>query len=184
MAAGFCGAVTVHLDGASVLSEGVGEASIELGVPNTTSSVFRIGSVSKQFTAVCILLLQDRAVLTTSDTVGQHMPDAPDVWQPLTIHQLLTHTSGIMHSWDHPDFTKHMAVETTLEENLARFHDQPLLFQPGAEGAFQYATDLTLPHLLPRMFRFQQNKRKKQKRPIKFNIQTPPRQAPDYFASC
>ena len=135
---GFCGAVSVHRDGSTVLREGVGLANIELGVPNTPSMIFRIGSVSKQFTAVCILLLQDRCVLRTSDTVGEHLPDAPDHWKPLTIHQLLTHTSGLMHSWNHPNFAQHMAVEMSLDENLARFHDEPLVFEPGAKGKFQY----------------------------------------------
>lgn len=66
------------------------------------------------------------------------MPAVPDRWKPITIHQLLTHTSGIMHSWAHPSFTKHMAVEMSLDDNISRFYDKPLVFEPAAEGKFQY----------------------------------------------
>ena len=63
------------VDGAPVLREGVGEASIELAVPNAPSTIFRIGSCSKQFTALAILLLADRGVLRVSDSLGALMYD-------------------------------------------------------------------------------------------------------------
>ena len=139
---GFTGAVSVCVDGAPVLREGVGEASIELNVPNAPSTIFRIGSCSKQFTALAILLLADRGVLRVSDSLGALMYDETESaphWRPLTVHQLLTHTSGICHSWALPFFTPHMAVPLSLQDNIARFHNEPLLFKPGAEGEFAYS---------------------------------------------
>ena len=139
---GFTGAVSVCVDGAPVLREGVGEASIELAVPNAPSTIFRIGSCSKQFTALAILLLADRGVLRVSDSLGARLYDETESaphWRPLTVHQLLTHTSGICHSWALPFFTPHMAVPLSLQDNIARFHEEPLLFKPGAEGEFSYS---------------------------------------------
>ena len=80
------------------LSQGKGLANREHGTLNTPQTKFRIGSITKQFTAAGILILQDRGVLRVSDRVGYILPDASDAWSGITLHQLLTHTSGIMHS--------------------------------------------------------------------------------------
>ena len=123
--------------GQTLLSSGYGSANLELGVANTASTKFLIGSITKQFTSMSIMILQDRGLLSVHDRVGEHLTTVPESWQRLTLHQLLTHTSGIMHSWDLPGFAETMAVPTTLDATLERFFDQPLVFQPGA--GFRYS---------------------------------------------
>lgn len=130
------GSVIVTKSGSTVHSAGYGMANRELGVPNTPQTKFRIGSITKQFTAMGILILQDRDKLDVHDPVGKHVKDVPESWRSLTIHQLLTHTSGIMHSWALPDFAATMAMPTTLDETLERFFDQPLVFEPGTDFAY------------------------------------------------
>jgi CubicO group peptidase (beta-lactamase class C family) len=135
--ADFSGSVMVTKNGVSLLSSGFGMANLELGVPNSPSTKFRIGSITKQFTAMGILILQDRGRLRVEDRFGDHVPDVPESWRDLTIHQLLTHTSGIMHSWDLPGFAETMMIPASLDGTLARFHDRALLFEPGTR--FQYS---------------------------------------------
>lgn len=134
--AGFVGAAAVTRGESTVLTRAFGMANLEHGIPNTPQTKFRIGSITKQFTAAGILILQDRGLLTVSDSVGQLVPGAPELWRGITVHQLLTHTSGIMHSWPLPGFRQTMAVPTTLDETLERFRDEPLLFAPGSDYTY------------------------------------------------
>jgi len=135
--ADFSGAVLVSKGGDVVFEAAKGMADRTAGRPNTPETIFRVGSVTKQFTAMAVLILQDRGRLDVRDPVGRHVPGLPEAWRELTIHQLLTHTSGLMHSWALPGFRETMARPTTLDETLARFSDQPLLFEPGSD--FQYS---------------------------------------------
>ncbi len=127
------GSIIVTRAGETVLSAGYGMANLELGVPNAPGTKFRIGSITKQFTSMAIMILQDRGRLRVQDRVGDHLQSVPESWQALTLHQLLTHTSGIMHSWALPGFAETMAVPTTLDETLERFFEQPLVFAPGTD---------------------------------------------------
>ena len=94
---------------------------------------FRLGSLTKQFTATLILLLQQDGRLSINDPVSRYLADAPKAWEKITIAELLEHTSGI------PDFTSLKAFGTwrmnphSVEEELAFFHDKPLEFEPGSE---------------------------------------------------
>ena len=94
----FSGAVLVATNGNVVFAKGYGLANRELNVPNTTNTVFRLASVTKQFTAICILMLQEEHKLNVTNLISQYVPDCPPAWRKITIHHLLTHTSGI------PDF--------------------------------------------------------------------------------
>ncbi|MEO1527978.1 MAG: serine hydrolase domain-containing protein, partial [Planctomycetota bacterium] len=91
----FNGSVAVFRDGKPLLSQGYGFADLEHGVANTRSTKFRIGSVTKQFTAMAIMILQERDRLSVSDLITKHLDEAPESWGDVTIHHLLTHTSGI-----------------------------------------------------------------------------------------
>jgi CubicO group peptidase (beta-lactamase class C family) len=135
--ADFSGAVLVSKGGVVVFEAGKGMANRAVGSPNTPETKFRIGSVTKQFTALAVLILQDRGLLDVQDPVGRHVPGLPEPWRKLTIHQLLTHTSGLMHSWALPGFGETMARPTTLDETLARYFEQPLVFEPGSD--FNYS---------------------------------------------
>jgi CubicO group peptidase (beta-lactamase class C family) len=86
---------------------------------------------------MAILILQERGKLNISDPMRNHYPAAPEAWKEITIHHLLTHTSGIMHSWNLPGWRETMMVPASLDEVLNRFHDKPLLSTPGEK--FHYS---------------------------------------------
>lgn len=132
----FSGSVLVARDGPPVLSKGYGMANYELGVPNTPQTVFRLGSITKPFTAAAVMLLQERGKLSVGDSVCKYLSDCPAAWQPVTLRHLLTHTSGIKNFTDLPDYPKTMALPATHEEMLARFKDRPLEFAPGEKYTY------------------------------------------------
>jgi CubicO group peptidase (beta-lactamase class C family) len=82
---------------------------------------------------MAVLLLQEKGHLHVHDRVGDHLENVPDSWQGLTIHQLLTHTSGLMHSWSLPRFAEIATVPISLEETLELFFDEPLQSEPGTK---------------------------------------------------
>jgi len=88
-------ALGIYRNGAIAYSHGYGMASLELGVPITPQTVFDIGSTSKQFTAFSILLLQQQGKLSVNDDIRKFLPEMPDYGKPITLHQLMTHTSGL-----------------------------------------------------------------------------------------
>ena len=132
----FNGAVLVARDGQPVVSKGYGMANIELGVPNTPQTVFRLGSITKQFTGMAIVLLQERGKLNVDDPICKHLSDCPAAWQPITIKNLLTHTGGIPNYTEFPDFAKTAAMPTTAAELTGKFRDKPLQFAVGEKFAY------------------------------------------------
>ena len=98
----FSGTVLIARDGQVLFSQGYGMANLEHDVPNTPQTKFRLGSITKQFTAMAILILQERGKLNVHDKVKKYFPDAPKAWDEITIHHLLTHTSGIPNYTDVP----------------------------------------------------------------------------------
>ena len=92
---GFSGAVLVAREGQVVFRRALGDANRELAVQNSPETKFRIGSVSKQFTAAAVLLLAQRGSLQLTDPIHKHLPDWPSAWTKVTIHHLLSHTAGL-----------------------------------------------------------------------------------------
>jgi CubicO group peptidase (beta-lactamase class C family) len=129
----FSGAVLLARDGEIVLSKGYGLADRVSGQPNTSGTKFRIASITKQFTAVAILMLQERGKLRLQDSVCAHLAPCPERWRPVTIHHLLTHTSGIPDHTRLPDYAAVKARRTTPAEIIDRVRDLPLAFPPGAD---------------------------------------------------
>lgn len=130
----FNGTVLVAKDGNIVLRKAYGFANIELNVPNTVTTKFNIASVTKQFTAQAIILLQEMGKLSVHDPIAKYIPDYPrgDI---ITVHQLLTHTSGIMHLGS--DYKKEKVQHYSTQERIALFKNKPLESAPGA--TFSYA---------------------------------------------
>src|SRR5215510_16010774 len=120
------GSVLVARDGKVLLNQGYGSANLEWGVPNSPTTKFRLGSITKQFTAACVLLLEERGKLKTDDLVRKYMPDAPAAWDKVTIFHVLTHTSGIPSFTEFPDYQPTESIATTPEKLVARFRDKPL----------------------------------------------------------
>src|SRR5690348_12460527 len=89
----FMGTVLVARGSKVLFSKGYGSANLEWDISNAPNTKFRLGSISKQFTAAAILLLEERGKLQVSDPVKQHLPDAPAAWDRITIFHVLTHTA-------------------------------------------------------------------------------------------
>lgn len=131
------GSVLVAHNG-MIFDKGYGVADKEKHVLNTPQTRFRLGSVSKQFTAMAILMLQGRGKLHTQDHICLYVPSCPSDWQSITIEQLLTHTSGIPDYTNFPDFAVTWTQAVTVEQLIARFKDMPLEFSPGS--VFRYSS--------------------------------------------
>ena len=132
----FRGAVLVTRGGEPWLRAGYGLASEELQVPNTPETKFRLGSITKQFTAMAILILQERGKLQVADPISKHLADTPKAWEGITIHHLLTHTSGIPNFTSFPDYLSTMAQPSPPAKTLLRFKDKPLDSPPGSKHQY------------------------------------------------
>jgi CubicO group peptidase (beta-lactamase class C family) len=134
-AGGFSGAVLIAKGGKIVLSNGYGMANYELDIPNTPQTKFHIASISKTFTATAIMMLEEREKLSTHDSILKFIPDYPS-GDKITIHHLLTHTSGIPNVNDFPDYEEKSRFPHTLEEIISWFKDKPLEFKPGEKYSY------------------------------------------------
>jgi CubicO group peptidase (beta-lactamase class C family) len=123
-------AVLVARDHEVLLKRGYGYASLEHSVPVSPSTRFRIGSVTKQFTAVAILQLVEQGKLKLEDPLSRFIPDFPQ-GDNVTIQQLLTHTSGIRSYTDKPDFLSGVTKEVSPTELIESFKNEPYDFSPG-----------------------------------------------------
>src|SRR5690349_24034858 len=147
----FMGSVLVAQDGKVLLDKGYGFANLEWQVPNTPTTKFRLGSITKQFTAASILLLEERGKLKVEDPVKKYMPDAPAAWDKITIFHVLTHTSGIPSFTGFPDYESTEAIPTTPEKLVARFRDKPLEFEPGTKWNYSNSGYVLLGYLLEKI---------------------------------
>ena len=132
----FSGAVLVASKGELLLRQGYGMASYEHGVPNTPETVFRIGSMTKQFTAVCILQLVDKGIIQLHDSIDKFIPEFPN-GDIITIHHLLSHSSGIWNLTSAKDVRESSRANHSVDDLISKFIDAPLAFAPG-EG-FNYS---------------------------------------------
>lgn len=114
-----------------------GLANLEHNIPLTNQSVLRLGSISKQFTAAAIMMLQEQGKLLTSDNIHKYVPSFPTEGNLVTIENLLTHTSGIANYTDDDDlFDKEIQVPASVDDTLARFAKHPMVFKPGEAMAY------------------------------------------------
>ena len=127
----FSGALLVAQQGQILLSKGYGMADQARQLPNTPQTRFRLGSVTKPFTALAILQLQAQGKLTVQDLICRYLPACPAAWQAITLHHLLTHTSGIPDVERLPEYAQIKTLPTTPAQTIALFRDKPLAFTPG-----------------------------------------------------
>ena len=147
----FMGAVLVARGSDVILSKGYGSANLEWDLPNTPATKFRLGSITKQFTAASILLLEERGKLSLDDPIKKHMPDAPAAWDAITIFSLLTHTSGITNFTALPDYKSLKLVEMPVAKTIVTVRDKPLDFVPGEKMSYSNSGYLVLGHVIERI---------------------------------
>jgi CubicO group peptidase (beta-lactamase class C family) len=129
-------AVLVAKDGKVLLRDGYGMANLEHGVPITPDTVFEVGSVTKQFTAAAILMLQERGKLAVQDDITQYLTDFPTQEKKVTIHHLLTHTSGIPSYTGMKEWIPRMREDLPVGELIGFFKGKPFDFDPGTKWAY------------------------------------------------
>ncbi|MFC3561280.1 serine hydrolase domain-containing protein [Pedobacter jamesrossensis] len=121
--------------GKAIYQKAFGKANLELGVDLTTKNVFQLGSMTKQFTAVAVLILEEQGKLNVTEAISKYIPDYPS-GDKITIHHLLTHTSGIK------DFTKMKSLSSIAQKDMTPkmmvdfFKNEPVDFLPGEK--FEY----------------------------------------------
>jgi CubicO group peptidase (beta-lactamase class C family) len=132
----FMGAALVAQDGRIVFDKGYGSANLEWQIPNDGDTKFRLGSVTKQFTAVSIMLLRERGKVDLEAPVKTYLPDAPAAWDEVTVLHLLNHSSGIPNFTSFDDYGKSKSLSTNVDDLIARFSDKPLDFAPGEQFSY------------------------------------------------
>ena len=146
----FRGNILVERGGHVLLEKSFGFADESWGVPNDKEGRFEIASLSKQFTAAAILQLADAGKLSVEDSVSKYYAKAPAVWRPITIHELLTHTSGLPNN-KLQDFTKGTASPYTPEELIETFRDRPLVAAPGSKWAYTNTEYYLLAYIIEKL---------------------------------
>ena len=131
----FSGSILIAQNGKILVKKGYGMANYEHNIPNTSKTIFRTGSVGKQFTAAILLQLQERGLLDVNDPLTKYIPDYPD-GEKITLHHLVTHTSGIPNLTNFPEHRQTIMLPSPVEKTILRFKDKPLEFAPGEK--FKY----------------------------------------------
>lgn len=143
----FSGTVLVAQKGEILLSKGYGLADRELNVPNTPAHKFRLGSITKQFTAMIIMQMEQKGMLKTDDFIQKHLPDFPN-GDRITIHHLLTHTSGIPNFTNFPEYQETSMLSSPPAKTLERFQDKALEFEPGEQYNYSNSGYVLLGHII------------------------------------
>lgn len=144
----FSGTVLVAKGDQVLLDKGYGAANLEWNIPNAPGTKFRLGSITKQFTAASVLLLEERGQLKLADPVSKYLAGLPAAWSKVTIAQLLNHTSGIHNFTDTKEyqgiepFTKKPAEILTLVSVL------PLDFESGSRYSYSNSGYVLLGQLI------------------------------------
>jgi CubicO group peptidase (beta-lactamase class C family) len=147
----YSGSILVAKDGKVVISQGYGMANLEHEVPNMPQTKFRLGSITKQFTAMAILQLQQQGKLNVQDPICQYIFHCPAAWQPIRIHHLLTHTSGIHDFTVASGYTEFKKQFSTPNDIIDRFRDLPLDFAPGEVWSYSNSGYIVLGSIIEKV---------------------------------
>ena len=147
----FMGSVLVAREEEVIFNKAYGWANVEWQIPNTPLTKFRLGSITKQFTAAAVLLLEEQGELRIDDLVSPYLPDAPPIWSEITIFHLLTHTSGIPDFTTFPEYPTWQLSRTTIEASVGFFREKPLEFLPGDRMSYSNSGYLLLGYLIERV---------------------------------
>lgn len=141
-------AVLLCKDGQTIYRKGFGMANLELGVKMQPEMVFEIGSMTKKFTAVAILMLQEQGKLSTSDDITRFIPDYPTQGHNITIHHLLIHTSGIKSYTSMTEWMPLWRKDLKPMEIIDIFKDQPMDFAPGEKFLYNNSGYILLGYII------------------------------------
>jgi len=140
--------ILVAKEGKSIYSKAFGKANLELNTPLQKSSVFQIGSITKQFTAVAILMLAEQGKLNIQDKIGKYIPEYAEVGKDITIHHLLNHTSGIKNITLLSEKHNTSRMDRSPKELITYFKDEPLEFIPGKKFKYSNAGYILLGQII------------------------------------
>lgn len=145
-------AVTLVKENHIIHCQGYGLANLEWEQPVTSRTVFGLGSLTKPFTAIAMMLLEKQGKLHLDDPIQTYLPDYPDSRYTVTLMHLLTHTAGLPNFVTQPEFwEKHAAVKTSVEEVIALFKDLPFDFEPGTRYSYSNSGYVLLGRILERL---------------------------------
>ena len=145
----FSGSVLIAKQGKVLLKEGYGKADYEKNKRNNPSTIFSIASLGKAFTSMSIMILEERGLLSVNDTIADHIPEFPH-GDLITIHQLLSHSSGLYLMVDNPLMIENSANYHTPEQVLEYFMYEPLRFEPGTQWEYCNSGFVTLGVIIER----------------------------------
>lgn len=131
-------ALAVIKEGQIIYKRGYGMADLELAVPITTSSVFKVGSIAKQFTAMSILMLAQQGKLSLDDNVRKYVSEVPDFGTPITLRHLIHHTSGLRDFLEMLEMGGRRAEDVNTEKDILEMvsRQRTLNFKPGDEYSY------------------------------------------------
>lgn len=139
--------VLIAKEGKSIYRKAFGSANLELNVAMKPENVLELGSISKQFTAVVILQLMEQGKLSLQDPLSKYIADYPK-GSEITIHHLLTHTSGIQNYTDLPNFITFASEDMTPLELINVFKNLPLDFEPGEKWNYSNSGYILLGYII------------------------------------
>jgi len=146
----FMGSVLVAREGRTLLSKGYGVANLEWDIPNEPSTKFALGSLTKQFTAACVLLLEAQGKLSVGDPISKYL-EVPPSWRDITIFHLLTHTSGLRNITALPRAAELDRSPNTVDQLIGRFKDLSLEFDPGERMQYSNSGYIVLGALIEKV---------------------------------
>jgi CubicO group peptidase (beta-lactamase class C family) len=123
--------ILVAKNGKTIYRKAVGKSSLELDVDMIPENIFMLASITKQFTAVSILMLEEQGKLSLYDPITKFIPDYPTNGKTITVHQLLNHTSGIKSYTSIGNLREVAREDKTLDELIDSFKNEPMDFNPG-----------------------------------------------------
>lgn len=139
-------ALAVMQHGHLIRAQGYGFANLEHRVPVHPDTVFKSGALGKQFTAAAVMLLVEDGKLGLDESVRKYLPEAPESWAPITVRQLLNHTSGLA-----PFPAGDFRADYTSEELLGNIYPLPLMFTAGSRWGYSYSGYVVLGCLISRV---------------------------------
>jgi CubicO group peptidase (beta-lactamase class C family) len=146
----FMGSVMVAASNKIIFIKAYGLANREHEIPNAPNTRFRIGSITKQFTAICILKLQEQGKLSLDDPVSRFVENCPAHWSQIKIRHLLAHTSGIPSYTGFPDYYRISKLRWPPEKMVERIYAKPLEFDPGERYKYSNSGYFLLGYIVAR----------------------------------